>query len=122
MLGTVFVENLRIECIIGVHEAERQRLQPLHLRVELDTDIAAAATSDEIRHALDYSAVANLLRELAQSRGYRLIETFASEALQQVMKHFPCERVAIEIRKPNAIPDADAAGIRLERRRSEIPS
>lgn len=117
MLATVFIEDLRIDCIIGVHETERQRPQPLLVRVELDTDIAAAARSDDIRDAVDYSAVANLLRELAMSRGHHLIEAFAHEALESIFEHYRCERAAIEIRKPEAIRDANAAGVRLERHR-----
>ncbi|MCB1282228.1 MAG: dihydroneopterin aldolase, partial [Salinibacterium sp.] len=43
MIGTISVEGLEIECIIGIHPEERDKPQVLLVDVELDRDFAAAA-------------------------------------------------------------------------------
>ncbi|MEQ8764059.1 MAG: dihydroneopterin aldolase [Planctomycetota bacterium] len=119
MIGTIFIEGLRVECIVGVYQEERQSPQPLIIDLALDADIAAPAASDDVQDALDYAAVAALAKEIAITSRHRLLESLAKTTLEQILAHFPCERAAITIRKPQAIRDANAAGVRLELRRGD---
>ena len=42
MIGTTALKALRVDCIVGVYEAERLESQPVDLDIELDYDFAAA--------------------------------------------------------------------------------
>ncbi|MEZ6195611.1 MAG: dihydroneopterin aldolase [Planctomycetota bacterium] len=117
MIGTISVEGLEIECIIGIHPHERVEPQQIFVDVELDCDIARAAETDDVAHTVDYVDVANLLRELAIDRRYRLIETFVEEAAARILADWPAERVALKVMKPEAIAEATWTAVRIERRR-----
>ena len=115
MNGTVGLKNLRIDCIVGIYPHEREAEQPLFLDVELVHDFGPAASTDHIDGTIDYDGVA---RVLAVGRRYQLIETLAEDGASALFAAFALvERVRIEIRKPNAVPAADAAYVAVERTR-----
>ena len=88
--------------------------------MDLEWDFEAAARSERVKDTLDYDHIADLLTELAQERQYQLIETFAWEATEALLARYPaCGGVAIEIRKPAAVPAAEAARVRLHRSRED---
>jgi dihydroneopterin aldolase len=115
----VGISNLRINCVIGVYPHERQDEQEIRVDIHVSTDFAACARSDLVKDAVNYEKLTSLCTKLAQSRRYRLLETFAWEFTEQVLKEFPIDWISIEIRKKNAIPDSDGAVVELVRRRGE---
>jgi len=116
--GVIGLVGLRIQCIIGIHPHERTEEQPVLVDLEVERDFAAAAASDDFAHTSDYTAMADLLTELARQRRYRLLETFAEEAAQALFRQFPeVDSLRLELRKPEAVPAADASFVRIERRR-----
>jgi dihydroneopterin aldolase len=118
MVGTTGLQGLRVDCIVGIYEHERQTRQPVIVDVDLDYDFAAAAASDAIGDAIDYDGVARMVTELAQRRAFQLIETMADEAAAMLLAQLPSVRkVRLEIRKPDAVPAAACAFVRVERAR-----
>lgn len=118
MIGTAGLQGLRVDCIVGIYAHERQTRQPVLVDVELDYDFAAAATSDAIADAIDYDGVARAVTELAQRRAFQLIETMAEETAALLLARLPSVRtVRLEIRKPDAVPTATCAFVRVERAR-----
>ena len=119
MIGTTGLQGLRVECIVGIHQHERETRQSVILDIEMQYDFAAAATSEAIGDAVDYAGVASQVTELAERRGFQLIETMAEEMAALVLTRFPqVQRVRLEIRKPAAVPAAACAFVRVERARS----
>ena len=55
--ATLFIKNLTVRCIIGVHADERAREQEIRMQLFLWTDISKASRSDNLEDALDYSAI-----------------------------------------------------------------
>jgi 7,8-dihydroneopterin aldolase/epimerase/oxygenase len=118
MMGTTGLKGLQIDCIIGIYEHERTKAQPLVVDVELDYDFATAARSDAIRDAVDYDLVAVGIAGLARERGFNLIETMAEEAAAMLLRSLvQVQAVRLEIRKPDAVPEAACAFVRVERTR-----
>lgn len=119
MIGTTGLQGLRVECIVGIHQHERETRQSVILDIEMDYDFAAASASEAIGDAVDYAGVASQVTELAERRGFQLIETMAEESAALVLARFPqVQRVRLEIRKPAAVPAAACAFVRVERARS----
>ncbi len=118
MIGTVGLQGLEIECIVGIYEHERIAPQKLLLDVEVDRDFAPAASSDHVSDTVDYDHLATALTELARARQYQLIETFAEEGAALLLEQDPGALVVrLEIRKPAAVPAAACSFVRVERRR-----
>ncbi len=119
MIGTAGLQNLRVDCIVGIYDAERRARQSVLVDVELDYDFAAAAASDAIGDTIDYDDVARAVTELAERRAFHLIETMAEETAAMLLARLPAlRRVRLEIRKPAAVPAATCAFVRVERVRS----
>ena len=118
MIGTTGCKELQLECIVGVYPHERQQPQPIVIDIELDYDFSAAASSDTVSDAVDYDRVVKQVTELIQRRQYRLSETMAQETAALLLEcHASVTTVRLEIRKPNAIPNATSSFVRLEQNR-----
>jgi len=116
MIGTTGLNDLRVDCIVGIYEHERIKTQEVLIDVEIDYDFAKAAASDAIPDAIDYDAVASLLTTLLQTRRFQLIETMAEESAALLLERQErAVAVRLEIRKPAAVPAASSSFVRVER-------
>lgn len=119
LIDTVFISQLEIQTVIGVHAWEQQAPRPLILDLELGVDIRPAAASDHIRDALDYQAVSDVLIALGRERQFQLIETMAETMARLLFERFPLQRLVLSVGKPGAVTAARTVGVRIERRRED---
>jgi 7,8-dihydroneopterin aldolase/epimerase/oxygenase len=117
-LGTIRIEALHVDCIIGILDSERVTPQRLLVDVELETDFAAAAASDDVADTVNYAEVAESLTRLAVQGRFRLVERFVSDACSGLLESQPrLQRVRITARKPDILPNTQSVGVSLELRR-----
>jgi 7,8-dihydroneopterin aldolase/epimerase/oxygenase len=110
----VSIRDLRVSTVIGVYDWERETEQALIFAVELPTDGAKAAISDDIKDALDYSAVVDTLKCVVIEGKFQLIETAAEHVAQRLIQDFGLAWVRVEVVKP--IPsEGYTAAITIER-------
>jgi len=118
MIGTTGLHHLRVDCIVGIHPHEREATQSVFLDVELDSDLSQAAISDAIHDAIDYTAVATTITHLLQERKFQLLESMVEEVAAMLLAHdFRIAAVRVEIRKPDAVPEAADSFVRVARSR-----
>ncbi|MDX2246483.1 MAG: dihydroneopterin aldolase [Bacteroidia bacterium] len=121
MTGTIFLHDLKILCIVGIHPKERDFRQALFLDIEVDQDFASAAGSEYVGDTVDYSVLAEEVDKLLTSRQYQLIETAAEEVCQTIFGKWPqVTRCKVKIKKPAAVPQAAFAAVAVERFRAQI--
>ncbi len=118
----VLIEGLAVRCVIGVHAWERRSRQSLLISAALHTDFtdlreATVADHDKLQHAIDYSAVARDITRHAQAGAFELLETLAESLAATLLEAYPIRAVTLTVRKPAAIRDARAAGVRITRAR-----
>ena len=114
-LGTIRIEALRIDCIIGILDTERVTPQRLLIDVELDADFAAAAASDDVADTVNYAEVAERLTALAVQGQFRLVERFVSRACALLLGSYPrLQRVRMTARKPDILKNTQSVGVSLE--------
>src|ERR1700730_9502801 len=63
-------------------------------------DVARAASRDDLRDALDYSAVAHTVKCVVIEGKFQLIETAAERVAQRLIADFGLEWVRIQVVKP----------------------
>lgn len=97
---TVSIRDLRVSAVIGVYDWERETEQILVFGVDMAADVAAAAASDEISGALDYSAVAETVRSVVTRGKFQLIETAAERVAQRLLADYRLGWVRVEVVKP----------------------
>jgi dihydroneopterin aldolase len=115
MADVVFIEGLRIDAVIGVHDWEQLAPQPLLLDIELAFDNRVAAESQALADTFDYAAITLRLEELLHSRSWRLIETVAERCCELLRDEFGVVRIVLRVAKPDAVRQATSVGVRIER-------
>ncbi len=114
-MDIVFIQGLRVYCIIGIHDWERTRPQPVLLDLEMGTDIRPAAHSEDIALALDYDAISKDLCAFIKASECRLLETLAEQIAQRLQTRFGVPWLRLRLSKPDAVPEARDVGILIER-------
>lgn len=115
MRDRVIVEGLEAETCIGIYEWERRIRQVVMIDLQLGTDVATAAADDDIKMAVDYKAVSQRTKAYAENSNYRLVETFAEELAQLLLREFRLQWVRVAVRKPGAVTGATSVGVIIER-------
>jgi len=66
-MDEVIIEGLSLKAVIGVHDWERAFAQRLAADVVMAVDTSAPAASDALGDAVDYAAIADRLRTVAEA-------------------------------------------------------
>ncbi|MBI3010406.1 MAG: dihydroneopterin aldolase [Candidatus Omnitrophica bacterium] len=106
--------DLKLLCHLGITEEERVTAQPVWVDLEIPTDAAKIAQKDDVSFAIDYARVAARVKELSQSRSFRLMETLADQIANRVLKDFGVPWVFVRIKK-KALADLGYAAVELRR-------
>ena len=115
MRDRVFIEDLRIQTVIGVYDWEREITQTVSLDLEMAFDIDQAAASDDIAHTLDYKAVAKRLIGFVESSEFQLVEALADHCARIILEEFPVDWLRLKLSKPGAVRGSSAVGVIIER-------
>ncbi|MGD2118860.1 MAG: dihydroneopterin aldolase [Chromatiales bacterium] len=114
-MDIIFLRDLRIETIIGIYDWERETRQTVVLDIEMSTDVARAAASDDIRDALNYKSIAKRLIQFVGDSEYQLVETLAEECAQIIRHEFNVDWVRLEVNKQGAVSGSRDVGVIIER-------
>lgn len=116
------LEGLEVACVIGVNPDERDREQPLLVRVELGLELARAGVSTELGDTLDYARIAEEIVGMLKFRRYGLLETAAEELSAMLLAVHPqVESVRLHLDKPGALTGARSAGVSVARTSADFP-
>lgn len=114
-MDTVYLRDLKIDTIIGVHDWEQEKKQPLIVSLEMAADVTLPAHTDNIDDAVDYYAVSRSIIEFAEQNQFKLIETFAEKLAKELMVRFQLSWLKLRVEKPEAVPEAATVGVCIER-------
>lgn len=114
-MDIVFVEDLRIETVIGIYDWERQIRQVVAIDLEMAFDNTRPAASDKIADTLDYKAVSKRLIAFVEAANFELVETLAEQCARIVREEFGVSWLRLRLAKPGAVRGAKAVGVVIER-------
>jgi 7,8-dihydroneopterin aldolase/epimerase/oxygenase len=114
-MDIIFIRELRIETIIGVHPWERQVRQTLILTMELGADVGLVAATDCLNDTLNYQAVAQRVSEFAAASTFQLVETLGERIAELLQREFGAPWLRLTLSKPGALRGAREVGIIIER-------
>lgn len=117
-MDRVFIEDLRIETLIGIYDWERRIRQTVALDLEMAFDNRIPASSDAIADTLDYKAVAKRLIAFVETAEFQLVETLAERCAAIVLDEFGVGWLRLKLSKPGAVRGARSVGVVIERGRS----
>lgn len=115
MMDVVYIHDLEVCTVIGIHDWERSIRQRVRIDIEMGFDIQKAALSDKIEDALDYEAVSKRLVAFIEGSRFHLIETMAEQCARIIIDEFHVPWVRLRLAKPGAVRGAREAGVLIER-------
>ncbi len=114
-MDIIFLNDLRIETVIGIWDWERKVRQTVVIDLEMSADIARAAASDRVEDTLNYKLVAKRLQEFVGESSFQLVETLAERVAAIVRDEFDVAWVRVRVHKPGAIRGSRDVGVEIER-------
>ena len=114
MIDRIHIEQLEVHGRVGVPDSERAKPQRLSLNVTLWPKIAEL--NDNIANTVNYSAVAERVKEFIRRHDYKLIETLSEETAAHLLAQFNLRKVEVEVRK-FVLPDANYVSVTAVRER-----
>jgi dihydroneopterin aldolase len=90
-MDIVFIRDLEIECIIGIWGWERKMPQTVNIDIDIGTDVANAAETEDIEHCVDYKSVSQTVTSLVKEGRFKLVETLA-DRVQRSVGSCSCEQ------------------------------
>jgi dihydroneopterin aldolase len=114
-MDIIFIRDLRIDTLIGIYDWERAIKQTLSFDLEMATDIAKAAASDDIKDTLNYKAVAKRIIAFVEASEFQLVETLAERVAELVREEFAVPWLRLTVNKGGAVRGAKAVGVIIER-------
>lgn len=112
----IVLAGIQIKACIGANASERSTPQDCDADVVVWGDFEAAAFTDDLSKAIDYTKILEKVLETAGCRKYCLLETLAQSITRALLQSFPVSKVAVKIRKrPAALADKlDYVQVELE--------
>lgn len=110
----IFIEGLKVNGKHGVMAHERVVEQEFQIDVKMEVDTTAAAQSDNLPDALDYSPVKEKIIEVIQTNSFYLIEKLAETIVVEILNDTRIGEVELTIRK-TAVWDNGVPGITITR-------
>jgi dihydroneopterin aldolase len=114
-MDIVFIEDLRIDAVIGIYDWERRVRQTLSFDIEMAFDNTVPAASDDIALTLNYKDVSKRLIDYVSASSFGLVETLAERCVAIIREEFGVSWVRLKLSKPGAVRGAKAVGVRIER-------
>ena len=114
-MDIVFIEDLRIDAVIGIYDWERRVRQTLSFDIEMAFDNTRPAATDDIADTLNYKDVSKRLIAYVGDSSFGLVETLAERCAAIVREEFGVDWVRLKLSKPGAVRGAKAVGVCIER-------
>jgi len=114
-MDIVFIEDLRIDAVIGIYDWERQIRQTLSFDIEMAFDNTRPAATDDIADTLNYKDVSKRLIAYVGESSFGLVETLAERCAAIIREEFGVAWVRLKLSKPGAVRGARSVGVCIER-------
>ncbi len=115
ILDTIYINDLKVNCIIGVFENERIKKQPVIINIALSVDTQKAASSDDLNDTVSYHDIYLSVNEMVKKSKFNLIEKLAQEITNICLEDKRVEEVMVRVEKTNAVKFGKSSAIEIRR-------
>ena len=116
---TVFIKDLIIKEIIGIHKHEKLKKQKIKFNIVIDVDQNASPDENDIKSIVDYERITNQLKDLTKKKKYNFLESLAEDSFKEIFEDKRINSIKIKIEKPEAIKNAGSVGVEVFKNRKD---
>ena len=117
-LDSVRIEQLELDCVIGINPWERLTKQRITIDIEMNADLSKAGASDSIEDTINYRTISKAIISEIEESSYGLVEALAARVAEICLEDPLTQSVEVTVRKPGAVCKATAVGVVVRRSRS----
>ena len=114
-LDLIFIEGLSGQTVIGIHDSELHRPQPIVIDLYAGVPRPRACDTDRIGDTIDYSVVRERVGRLLREHRLQLLEAFAEAVAGILIHEFGARWARVKVIKPHKFDDVRAVGVQIER-------
>jgi dihydroneopterin aldolase len=118
-MDIIYINDLRIETIIGIYGWERKTRQTVVLDIEMGTDIRKASKTENVEDTVNYKLVAERLFEFVGGSEFELVETLAERISDILLNEFNVPWLRLKLNKQGALKGVRDVGVIIERGQKE---
>mgnify|MGYP001335911245 FL=1 len=111
----VFIRDLILTCLIGVHKHERKKPQRIRVNLDLAVTEQSAISTDRLADVVCYEDVADGIRSIVNNGHVNLVETLAEKIASKCLEDRRIKATRVRIEKLDVFKDAASAGVEIER-------
>jgi FolB domain-containing protein len=114
-MDKIFIKDLVVYGVIGVHEWERQKPREIILNIVIFVDLQESGTSDDILDTIDYGMVVEKVKTCVENAERKTIEALAADIADVCLDIPKVLSVRVNLEKPGAIQNVGSVGVEIER-------
>jgi len=114
-MDIIFINDLRLDILIGVYDWERKVPQTVQLDLEIGLPGRKAAQSDRLADTLDYAAIVARIEASLRENHFSLLEKLAEHVAQLIIRDFGSPWVKVSVTKLAPLRSVRRLGVTIER-------
>lgn len=114
-MDKIYIKKLTAETLIGIYDWELEVRQKVCIDLEMGVDLQQVLATENLDDSLDYRLISDRIIELVEASEYPLIELLAERIAELLMTEFDVRWLRLRLTKPDAVPEALAVGVEIER-------
>ena len=111
----VFIRDLILTCLLGVHKHERKKPQRIRINLDLAVTEQFVISTDRLADVVCYEDVADRIRSIVNNGHVNLVETLAEKIASKCLEDRRIKATRVRIEKLDVFKDAASAGVEIER-------
>lgn len=112
----ILVQDIEIDCFLGVSEREQARRRPVVIDVELYVPHAAKIhRRDTLAETVNYERVVEAVERIVADRRFKLVETLCGELADDLARLPGLRALKVSVTKPQPLPRARAVRVEVWR-------
>jgi dihydroneopterin aldolase/D-erythro-7,8-dihydroneopterin triphosphate epimerase len=113
----IHIRELRLRCIVGTHDHERDKKQDVVLHISLRADLRRAGRSDDLADTVDYATLKRQIVDMVEASEFLLIERLAQAVADVCLADSRVQAATVTVEKPGALRFARTVAVEITRER-----
>ena len=111
----VFVRDLVLSCLIGIHRHEQDGRQRVRINLDLEVAEGEGPIRDRLADVVCYEELVAGIRAIVGAGHINLVETLAERIAQHCLADRRVRSARVRVEKLDVFADAAAVGVEIER-------
>ena len=120
MRGSLLLNDIEFDCILGLNPEERVRPQKVRLDVEIEVDFLRSEAQESTKDTVDWSSLPRALSQHMQESRFFLAESACLALARKVLGHSNALWTRVKLTKLEANTGATSVAAMLEARQGEL--